>query len=198
MIDKFIKNQMTEEEIDNMMFSFFETKKKKEFKEHWNSVLEDHIKSKKKGRIISLTRKIASVAAVLLIVGITSVLLYNNKVSPTNSGFTYVSKGGDKDLLLLEKQLDESIFAYVDSPYFNKLYSLYKQKKYKAVIDEVDNMLMKTNKKIGDNYLMLAGYASIRLKSLNKAKVYFSAIDETSPHNAKAKQLLRIINRIIK
>jgi len=199
MIDKFINNQMTEEEIDNMMYDFFEAKKKREFKERWSKILDQELKKEKKGKTVPLFRKIASIAAVLLLVGITGVLWFNSqKVSPGESTFTYVSKGEDKNMLMLEKAIDESIFSNVESPYFNKLYSLYKQKRYKSVIDEVDRILLNSNKKIGDDYLMLAGYASIKLKSLNKAKVYFSAIDETSPHNAKARRLLRIINTIIK
>jgi hypothetical protein len=194
MIDKFIKNELSEREEDLLMKQFFEEKEKEEFRNKWKNIIRDENQNNKP-KTISIFRshfyKIAAAASIVLFFGIYNIK-FNDKYSE-KINYSATSKG-DKNIIINKIISKYDFNAYSKSSNISKvLVEKYNLNNYDVVVGIVGETLNKDSIPTNEN-IWLAAVSAIKMNEIEKAKQFLIKLKNDSKYSKDSQKLLKLLN----
>lgn len=199
MLKKFTNNEMSSNEVDSMMEDFFKEKDENEFRKRWNKILDD---GKPEYKIIKFFRNnlytAVSAASIILLIGFGGLYFISKNIN-TNVQYTDVIKGNTAMKTKLNKLVSNISVVIGDESIVETkaVFELYKTNQDKRVIDTVTDKI-KSNSKLSEDMFWMAGLSAIKMENYTEAKNFLGKINSTSLKYNKSKELLVIIEDILK
>ena len=199
MIEKFINNELSEKEVDNMIEKFFEMKKEKEFRAKWKGIIKENNNSKSM-KIVKFLRHYAyrSVAAASLVIFIGAYIFYFyiKNTAPLSNDYATTAKGSNKDFIRAEslinsynidEEKNQSLYEKSISGYYANGY-------YDKALTEAKKLLKKQPEVVTDRILVIAAFSAFKELDSSKAIEYLRYIDSDSKYYPISQKLLKLID----
>jgi len=200
MIDKFVNDEMSENDVKSMMHEFFDKKDEVEFKRKWHGIVDEQLDTDSTNVISFFKRNFSSTALVasMILVLIGSTFLITDSVLFQSFRYTVLAKGNKENIKKLNSNIKD-YHAFVENKSTidkEEILQLYNSGRYKKVMNEVEDMI-DNNGVIDNKRLIMAGFSSIKRYHFKKAKYFMTRIDSTSPFYDKSQEMLEKIIKII-
>ena len=199
MIDKFVKNEMSDRDVNSMMKGLFEKKDELDFKSKWRGIIKEIIQREDRSPIFYLHKhvySIVSAASIFILIGVFSYHLYTKNTYISND-YSISTKGVNENYIKINKLIDKyNLSANSNlSSEENQFSNYYIEKKYSTIITYIDNDLRKNNA-ISDRILFIGAISAIKNSKYDKAKAFLNKITKDSKYHRDAIDLLALLNSL--
>ena len=201
MIDKFVNDELSEEDTDDYLSNFFDQDDKKRFKKKWFKIIDEELEkynSKQSKYFNKHIFAISSTAAILFIIVATNIFIIKNDYQ-YKIKYSIFKKGESKNIRKLDGIADQSFNKFQNTllKFDGYDYDLYLKKDYLKVYRKNDKILEERND-LNDETNFISALSAIKKNRYKKARSYLENINQNSPYYKDVLIMLDLIDKILK
>ncbi len=201
MIDKFVNDELSEEDTDDYLSNFFDQDDEKRFKKKWFKIIDEELEkynSKQSKYFNKHIFAISSTAAILFIIVAANIFIIKNDYQ-YKLKYSIFNKGDSKNIHKLDSLADMTFKKYTDAliRFDDYDYNLFFNKNYKKIYRKNDKLL-EDNNNLNDETNFISALSSIKKNRYKKAKIYLKKINPKSPYYNDKMKMMELIDKILK